>query len=133
MNHIINILYIIAWGIVSMVSSFATVLDKGIGYFENAIFKDEFLSPLLIWLVAFLTDLAFSVATLNRERQQFSRLWTSLSYITIIFVIALIITSLYFNGKIFNYIGVAWFLLGMLALKAESLYIVENVNELEEI
>jgi hypothetical protein len=133
MNHIINLLYIFAWGIVSVISSFSKVLENGFVYFENAIFKDEFLSPLVIWLIAFLVDIAFSAATLDRKKQQFSKVCISLTFITMIFELALIIACLYLNGKLFNYIGVAWFLIGMLSLKAESLYIIENVNELEEI
>lgn len=68
MNHIINLLYIFAWGIVSVISSFSKVLENGFVYFENAIFKDEFLSPLVIWLIAFLVDIAFSAATLDRKK-----------------------------------------------------------------
>lgn len=133
MNHLINILYIIGWGIVSMVSSFMKVLDEGRAYFEKANFHDEFLNPLLIWLIAFLVDLAFSVASRNRKGQQYNTICTSMSYLTIIYVVSWIFASKYFNCPFFNYLSVIGFLIGMLALKAESLYIIENVNELEQV
>jgi hypothetical protein len=82
-------------------------LDKGFVYFENAIFKDEFLSPLVIWLIAFLVDMAFSAAALDRKKQQFSKVCISLTFITMIFELALIIACLYLNGKLFNYTSVS--------------------------
>jgi len=134
MKHIINIIYILAWSGVSMLSSFIKSLDDGMDFFVKADFSKDIQSPMLVWLIAYLIDLIYSIKNINTETQQYSRLCIFLSYATIAVILFFLLLGIHWQAdKTFQWISIMIMMTGMIALKAESIYVVEDVEKIIEI
>ena len=117
-----------------MLSSFIKTLDAGFAFFKQAEFSTEIQSPLLIWLIAYLIDLIYSIRNIDIQTQQYSKVCIFLSYATIAIVLFFLLLGIHWHAdRFFQGISIVVFLTGMMALKAESIYIVENVETVKEI
>ena len=65
--NMINLIYVIFWGIISFISSFIDVLDWDFCKIVNGDLLNDIFSPLLIWIIAFFGDYLYTIFALNKK------------------------------------------------------------------
>lgn len=123
MNGLINIAYILFWGIISFISSFSFVLEQEWNkIFSGDLLKDIY-SPIFIWIIAFFGDYLYTLSSLNKETQILDSRWTLVSYIAIICIFINFLIGIYWECDLGRCVSMVGLFICMLGLKAASLYV----------
>lgn len=125
-----NIIYIIIWAIVSMVSSFNGVLEGDFSFICTGDFYKDLMTPLLVWVIAFFADYVYTISALDRKKQELDVKWTQNSYIFIGLIFVILLLSIRLQGEYARTIWVVALFLCMMGLKTASLFVVRPVVRL---
>lgn len=134
-----NIVYILLWAIVSLVSSFNQIIpsikDLCKGDFSCIIDGDFYtgvIAPLLIWIIAFFIDYLYQLWTIgNNERM--NEFWVKLSNFVICMVFVVLVISFFNHSTVMQQtISVICLFVSMILLKISALYVVSPSYEVEK-
>lgn len=124
-----KIAYCIIWILVSLVSSFPDILKWNWGFIYNNIdLMKAFLSPLVIWSIAYFVDYLYQVWNFNKEKDYEVRSWRIAVIICVIIelgAISCVIHYCEYNSDI-NPIIFAVFTLIFFVLKLGSLFAIKE-------
>lgn len=119
----INIIYVIFWGVISFISAFAYVLDGNWSNLVNEDILNGIFSPIFIWIIAFFGDYLYTIFSLNKETQKLDATWTKISYILIEIIFVILLLNIHWTDTTGRIICIIALFISMLGLKAASLYV----------
>lgn len=131
-NTIKKWIYVTIWTIISLVSSYNTILDCDFSFIKKGDFYREIIAPLLIWALAFFADYIFTISTINEEKEELDKRWTQKSYISIGLIFFILLLGIYYNNV--WYIRTIWIIAlfyNIISLKVASLNIVRPVVKIK--
>ena len=124
-----KIAYCIIWILVSLVSSFPDILkwDWGVVY-NNIDLMKAFLSPLVIWSIAYFVDYLYQVWNFNKEKDYEVRAWRIVVIICVIIELGAISCVIHYceDHSNINPIIFVVFTLIFFALKLGSLFAIKE-------
>lgn len=124
-----KIAYCIIWILVSLVSSFPDILKWDWGFVYNNIdLMKAFLSPLVIWSIAYFVDYLYQVWNFNKEKDYEVRAWRIVVIICIIIELGAISCVIHYceDHSNINPIIFVVFTLIFFALKLGSLFAIKE-------
>lgn len=134
-----NIVYILFWAIVSLVSSFNQIIPsihkiiKGdFSPITNEDFYTKIIAPLLIWIIAFFVDFLYQLCTVGKN-EQLNPFYIKTSYVAIFVVFVTLVISFFFHSNECQktvYIGCLFSCI--ILLKISALYVVSPSYEVEK-
>ena len=124
-----KIAYCIIWILVSLVSSFPDILKWDWGFVYNSIdLMKAFLSPLVIWSIAYFVDYLYQVWNFNKEKDYEVRSWRIAVIICVIIELGAISCVIHYCGdhSDINPIIFVVFTLIFFVLKLGSLFAIKE-------
>lgn len=124
-----KIAYCIIWILVSLVSSFPDILKWDWGFVYNNIdLMKAFLSPLVIWSIAYFVDYLYQVWNFNKEKDYEVRAWRIVVIICVIIELGAISCVIHYceDHSNINPIIFVVFTLFFFALKLGSLFAIKE-------
>lgn len=124
-----KIAYCIIWILVSLVSSFPDILKWDWGFVYNNIdLMKAFLSPLVIWSIAYFVDYLYQVWNFNKEKDYEVRAWRIVVIICVIIELGAISCVIHYceDHSNINPIIFVVFTLIFFALKLGSLFAIKE-------
>lgn len=124
-----KIAYCIIWILVSLVSSFPDILKWDWGFVYNNIdLMKAFLSPLVIWSIAYFVDYLYQVWNFNKEKDYEVRAWRIVVIICVIIELGAISCVIHYceDHSNVNPIIFVVFTLIFFALKLGSLFAIKE-------
>lgn len=123
-NHYKTPLYLVAWGVISLVSSFNEILELDFSFVENKEFYCEILGPLMIWIIAFFIDYVYTISKIE-EDEELDKKWTRTTYEILCVIFGTILLSFYHHDALIaRLLWMVILFIGIISLKAASLCIV---------
>lgn len=124
-----KIAYCIIWILVSLVSSFPDILKWDWGFVYNNIdLMKAFLSPLVVWSIAYFVDYLYQVWNFNKEKDYEVRAWRIVVIICVIIELGAISCVIHYceDHSNINPIIFVVFTLIFFALKLGSLFAIKE-------
>lgn len=120
--NMINLIYVIFWGIISFISSFIDVLDWDFSKIVNGDLLNDIFSPLLIWIIAFFGDYLYTIFALNKKTHILNEFWTKISYVLVELLFVILLLSIHITGNCPRIVCMVAIYMCMMGLKTSSLY-----------
>ena len=131
--HLKNILYILIWAVVSLVSSFNEILEWDFGFFNEVDFYCGIAAPLLIWIVAFFADYIYTISMIQ-EGQELDKSWTRYTYMVIMCIfMVLVISTFHHETVLIRLIWCISLFVCIVLLKTASLYVIRTTVNLKAV
>lgn len=125
--------YLLAWGTISLVSSFNDILKLDFSFIEKNDFHCGIIAPLLIWIIAFFFDYVYTVSKIGNN-EELDKKWTQTAYEIICFIFVVLLLSYYHHDSlILRSIWMGLLFCGIMFLKAASLNIIRPRVELRTV
>lgn len=124
-----KIAYCIIWILVSLVSSFPDILKWDWGFvYNNMDLMKAFLSPLVIWSIAYFVDYLYQVWNFNKEKDYEVRSWRIVVIICVIIELSAISCVIHYceDHSYINPIIFVVFTLIFFVLKLGSLFAIKE-------
>ena len=134
-----NIIYILLWTIVSLVSSYNQIIPSIQELWEGdlssilcGIFYTDIIAPLLIWIIAFFVDYLYQLWTIGNN-EKLNTVWVKASNLAILIVFIVLVIGFFHHENIYQKTNsVICLLLCMILLKTSALYVVTPSYEVEK-
>lgn len=118
-------IYVFMWAIISLVSSYSSIIKGDFSFIEIGDFQCDIIAPLLMWTVAFFADYIYTISMVNPKNEELDKSWTQKTYISICFIFIILTVSSYHNDSVI--IRIIWITLlfyNIIRLKVASLNII---------
>ena len=128
-----NIIYVIIWFSVSMVSSFRDILTWDWGFINDAesieIFLKNVVTPLIIWALAFVCDYTYVVLGMDNEKEKERKSCRVITYVCVTLSLAALIIAINYSTLICRWTVLIIYMIVLAALKSSSLYSIVPIRK----
>lgn len=119
-----KIIYIAVWGIISFFSSFTCILKGDFTFITAEDISQAIFAPILIWAIAFFTDYIFVISQMDNNTHRLNKCWSITSYVVIDVILSALLINVFVSETWWRWLSITIIYLGMMLLKASSLYVV---------
>lgn len=130
--HFKKAFYILTWGFISFISSFANVLSGEFSFISMSDISKTVFAPVLIWSVAFFADYIYEISKLVEGRQILDKCWTIVSYVAIEIILLALLINVFNDAIWWRITSIVLIFISMMTLKASSLYVLCPVQQVEK-
>lgn len=132
-NHYKTPLYLIAWGVISLVSSYNDILKLDFSFIKNREFYCGILGPLMIWIIAFFIDYIYTISKIE-EDEELDKKWTRATYEILCVILGTILLSFYHHDALTTrLLWMTILFVGIILLKAASLCIIRPSKKIRTV
>lgn len=128
-----NIIYVIIWFSVSMVSSFRDILTWKWGFINDAesveMFLKNVVTPLVIWALAFVCDYTYVVLGMDSEKEKERKICRVVTYVCAILSLVALVIAINYSTLICRWAVLVIYMIVLVALKSSSLYSIVPIKK----